>query len=592
MIVKSKRVRARGQALRCTLQHLMNGEDNDAVILVAGTVADLEDARADALRFGRQYALRHWIISPGQRISHDQLREFVDRLALEFGFDPARAVIWEHTKARATEDGCDQHFHVCVGEVDPVTGGVMSSSHDWARHEKLARSAEFAWGHAIVPGRHSAAVAAALEREGGADAVASLREIASPDHRQSFDEKSHQRLKRSGYDLPRLRELISEALSAATDRTDFEARLANIGLRLRSGDKADTLIIEAIDDDTLVGSLARLTRLRKSALLERLKFNAEYSSKNQADHSPSHLPAGAEVGVTDRAAVETGKRQQRTRTAGPYGYDGRPVAGDGDRHRSGPGSIGKHRVASGRSAGGQSDQVGHAKLTFAVGCHRHQNTLLDLLGVARRAALPPLERVTSDLDDLVENERRAYHPVNLPEPTSLLAARREVEKAATQVRSLELRASDIEQQLINHQPPSIWRRLWQPSVDHGQVAALGTQLDRVQQKILSARGNHVSAMHALKAEESRFRLACARQETTQSARRTQADANLAVAQAARKFLAVNPHAARWGTPNLIRVIASLQKARTEWQTSRDLDAPNDWSLVPIVDLWGKPYLPP
>lgn len=117
-------------------------------------------------------------------------------------------------------------------------------------------------------------------------------------------------------------------------------------------------------------------------------------------------------------------------------------------------------------------------------------------------------------------------------------------------------------------------------------------MDRAQRKMMAVRGNHASAIHALKAEENSFRLTCARQETAQSARRTQADANIAVAQVARKFLAMNPHAARWGMQNLMRVIAGLQKAGTEWQTSPDLDAPNDWSLVPIVDLWGKPYLPP
>ncbi len=67
----------------------MDGEDNDAVELISGTVADLEDARSDALRFGRQYAVRHWIVSPGQRISREQLAEFVNWLAAEFGFDPS-----------------------------------------------------------------------------------------------------------------------------------------------------------------------------------------------------------------------------------------------------------------------------------------------------------------------------------------------------------------------------------------------------------------------------------------------------------------------------------------------------------------------
>src|SRR6266403_937429 len=239
MIIKSKRIKARGPALKRALRHITNVEDNDAVELIYGNVADLEDARDDALRFGREYAVRHWILSPGEPISNEQLTELVARLAAEFCFDPKRIVIWRHTKDRATDDGCKEHFHLCVPETDPLTGGVMSSSHDWRRHEKLARTVEILWGHRVVPGAHAAAVLVALGKEIPTDAENALRDIAPADHPQSFDEKAHQRLKRQGYDLPRLREMISDSLSAATDRTDFDARLSILGLRMRTGDRAD-----------------------------------------------------------------------------------------------------------------------------------------------------------------------------------------------------------------------------------------------------------------------------------------------------------------------------------------------------------------
>jgi hypothetical protein len=117
MIIKRKRVKAGGQALSRALKHVMDGEDNGSVVLVAGAVADLEDARADAIRF--EYAVRHWILTPGEEISDEQLADAIARLAAEFGFDPERAVIWKHTKSRATADGCSQHFHVMAPEVDP-----------------------------------------------------------------------------------------------------------------------------------------------------------------------------------------------------------------------------------------------------------------------------------------------------------------------------------------------------------------------------------------------------------------------------------------------------------------------------------------
>jgi hypothetical protein len=212
MIIKSKRVKARGQGLKRSLQHLTNGDDNDAVELVCGNVADLEDARNDALRFGREYAVRHWIISPAEPISNEQLAELVHRLAAEFCFDPKqRIALWKHTKDRATEGGCREHYHLCVPEIDPLTGGVMSSSHDWRRHEKLARTVEVLWGHGVVAGAHAGAVVAALDREGLTDTANALRDVAPAAHPQSFDERAQQRLKREGFDLPRLRGI--EAIS-------------------------------------------------------------------------------------------------------------------------------------------------------------------------------------------------------------------------------------------------------------------------------------------------------------------------------------------------------------------------------------------
>ncbi|MEH2474569.1 hypothetical protein V1281_004248 [Nitrobacteraceae bacterium AZCC 2161] len=64
MIIKRKRIKAKGTALKRVLKHLSDGDDNEFVELLQGNVADLEDARQDALRLGREYGLRHWILSP------------------------------------------------------------------------------------------------------------------------------------------------------------------------------------------------------------------------------------------------------------------------------------------------------------------------------------------------------------------------------------------------------------------------------------------------------------------------------------------------------------------------------------------------
>jgi hypothetical protein len=591
VIIKSKRITARGQALKRTLAHVSNENDNDEVVLLRGNVADLEDARADARRFGKQYCARHWTVSPGEEITLEQLDELIERLAAEFGFDAKRIVVWGHTKPRATENGA-RHFHILAPEIDPISGRVMiSSSHDWNRHSKISRVLEVRWGHNIVPAPRMNSIVAALEREGDYTTAAALRGVVPPDHPASFDEADHQRAKRDGIDLPCLREMIADALSLSTSRVEFDAKLAALGLRLRMGAKMDTPIIETTDS-VMVGSLARLTRLRKTALLERLQFNATEHSTAKADHSRSHVfVAQAAIGADGAGYLTGAANQPVVRGAAPDGHDDRPVAATGGGHRAGPPQAGESGSAPRRSGRSESDQGRSAWLMLAAGCAQHRDRLLDLLGEARRSALPAFERAVFDLDDLIERETRVHQTAGLSEPVSLSSARRSVTETTERLRTLETQANDIQQRLAAYQPTSIWRRLWQPASDSRETTTLEMRLDNLQRKILTARGHCASAAQVLKIEERKFHLACAQHETALSARQVQADARISTAQAARKFLTTNPRAAFWGAPHLMRIATDIHKARAEWHTSQD-SVQNDWDLVPIFDIWGKPYLPP
>ena len=173
--------------------------------------------------------------APEKLISDDQLDELIDRLAAEFGFDPKDAVAWRHSKGRApnadceTGTACDQHYHLCVREVDPVTGGVLSSSHDRARHCKVARAVEVAWGHAVLPTPHARSILATLEREGDAKTAAAIRELTPADHPAAFGEADHQRLKRAGFDLPRLRQMVAQALGESEARPSSTRNWRQLG---------------------------------------------------------------------------------------------------------------------------------------------------------------------------------------------------------------------------------------------------------------------------------------------------------------------------------------------------------------------------
>lgn len=97
-------------------------------------------------------------------------------------------IVWMHSKERATPDGCHQHFHILVNEVDPLAGSVMSSSHDYARHQKISMGLSLMWGHPITIGPHSHSAAAALKAKGFVVPDEISQQFGN--HGQGFDERS------------------------------------------------------------------------------------------------------------------------------------------------------------------------------------------------------------------------------------------------------------------------------------------------------------------------------------------------------------------------------------------------------------------
>jgi hypothetical protein len=77
MIIKAIRFRTRSSVNRL-ISHLKNGIDNDAVTFLTGTAADITDMDSDAL--AKRSSVRHWIVSPHEATTRDQMREVVTML--------------------------------------------------------------------------------------------------------------------------------------------------------------------------------------------------------------------------------------------------------------------------------------------------------------------------------------------------------------------------------------------------------------------------------------------------------------------------------------------------------------------------------
>lgn len=432
MIIKCTRIPARGSALKRVIAHVENADDNEAVVALRGTFADLWDARDDARRFGRQYAARHWIISPSHDSTDDEMMKAVDLLAIEFGFDSKRAVVRGHTKTKAIESLFDRHIHVLVAETDPVTGRVLSTAHDFLRNEKVSRIWE-AGREPFVRGAHTKAVIAALAVTSHYAQIAEALRAAFPEDApkpaQSFDTANAQRLKRAGFDLPTLRVIVAAAWEAASTRELFQSRLSDHALTVRAGDKPGVYMIETADGQQ-VGSLARLAKLKKAELLKKMeKPNAGTSEEtyNRGSDLPQHADAAEAVGAHQSAGGIGAGVASDEPTWDDAGPD-EPVAAirPADDREAGP----DHRVAvraidrEGRNRHAERLRAGH-DFQFALGLAPYSERLQLMLGTANRMALPSAQRVILELGEIGDHARVARSMIDAPpsEPSTLVAAR-------------------------------------------------------------------------------------------------------------------------------------------------------------------------
>lgn len=261
---------------------------------IAGTPADIRDMHRDAASIGSRYAVRHWIIAPHESTTRQQAMKMVGAIAQEFAFDPARAVVVEHRKKRSTDDAVDVHWHVLVGEVDPATGRILATSYDRIKHELIARMAEFAFGHAFVPGKHTQTVVKGLRKRGLNCVADRVEEFIAPTQTvpaEAFTHARHQECKRLGLDLPALKQAIKRSVNSAHCQEDIITALTAVGLEAKAGDKPGTWIVVDAENGVLLGALHRLAGVQKSAINDLMLTNAPRESREMQDAADALSPS-------------------------------------------------------------------------------------------------------------------------------------------------------------------------------------------------------------------------------------------------------------------------------------------------------------
>jgi hypothetical protein len=218
--------------------HLGSAEKNERVELLEtrGTVAqDLRGAliEMDAYAAGTrcEKPLYHAAMSPEppHRLTPEQRGEAIDALEQKLGLtDHARVVVMHEKEGR-------EHIHVVWSRIDLERMRAVSDSHNYRKHEEVARDLERRFGHDRVQGAHH-------EREG----------VERPDRTPSRAELRQE--ERTGIKGKQVKAEVTEAFRASDNAEAFKAALEERGYVLAQGDRRDFVII---DSKGGVHSLAR-----------------------------------------------------------------------------------------------------------------------------------------------------------------------------------------------------------------------------------------------------------------------------------------------------------------------------------------------
>ena len=204
----------------------------------------------------------------GERLNDTQRMQAIDRLERELGLTgQPRVVVAHEKKDRQRHDR--EHCHVVWSRIDLARLRTISDSHNYRKHELVARELERAFGHERVQGAH-------IERGGRA------RPERTPSHAEM------QQAARTGITPQAARAHITKVWQQSDTGASFVKALEDSGWTLARGDRRDFV---AIDPKGGVHSLARRI---EGAKVKDVRARL-------VDLDPSALPGVAEARAMQRA---------------------------------------------------------------------------------------------------------------------------------------------------------------------------------------------------------------------------------------------------------------------------------------------------
>jgi hypothetical protein len=223
-----KKGKSRADPVALYLQ-LGNAETNERIQLLetAGTVADdLRGALIEMAGFGLgtrcQRPLYHAAISPQppHRLTPAQRLQAIDALEEKMGLvGRARVVVLHEKEGR-------EHLHVVWSRIDLRRMATVSDSHNYRKHEEVARYLERRFGHSFVQGAH-------------ADRSGKPRPQRTPSRAELRLEE------RSGVRIYGVVDDVTAAFRSSGDAEAFRLALRGKGYILARGDRRDFVVIDA-----------------------------------------------------------------------------------------------------------------------------------------------------------------------------------------------------------------------------------------------------------------------------------------------------------------------------------------------------------
>lgn len=262
MVIKGN---ARGGAAKLSA-HLLRTDTNERAELVElrGVAAhDLEgallemEAVASGARSKRHFYHAAINTRADERLTPEQRELAIDRLEDALGLSgQPRAVMLHEKEGR-------EHFHVVWSRIDLEQMTAISDSHNYRRHEEVARDLEREFGHERVQGAH-------VEREGEA------RPDRTPTHAEMMQAE------RTGLSPKEAKAQITALWQSTDSGKAFAAALEDQGWILARGDKRDFVVLDAAGEPH---SLARRIEGAK----------AKDVRERMVDLDPASLPNVAEA---------------------------------------------------------------------------------------------------------------------------------------------------------------------------------------------------------------------------------------------------------------------------------------------------------